>query len=140
MDSQDQNHGGTSRIVSILRKATRVVQLVPFFYLVAFLLYLVSDFVFGESIVGFLDMIMATSPSVIVFFLVLSGLFRLCVFHKIACLLPGVSQLESFIDTYFITFTQTELHIIHIVLCLIVLLYLKDTYTHFFYGGEKVHR
>lgn len=138
MDNQDQRHGAVNRIVVILRKATRIVQLIPFFYLVAFALCLFISLFCNEFMVGIFDALLTITPVTTGTFLVLSKLFRLCRWHKAACLLPTIPQAESAIDTYLITFTQVEVICMHILLCIIVALFLVKAYRHFFYGRKAI--
>ena len=132
MDSQDQRVGAVSRLVSTLRRITRLVQLAPFVYLCLYIAYLLlCDFV-TERLVGFADAAVCVSSAVSVFMLVLSSLLQLCSWHKIACLLPYIPKLESYIDEFLFQFTQNEILFMHIATMVLFAVFLFVSFKHFF--------
>lgn len=135
MDSRDQR-GAVSRLVDILRKVTRLVQIAPFVYLALYSLYMICGAFVPDEVVGIADGVMSNSPSVIILFLVLSRLLRLCKWHKAACLIPSASQVEGAVDCYVFQFTQTEVILINILIGLVSLLFLAKANKRFFADGK----
>lgn len=138
MDNQDQKHDAVSRLILILRKTTRIVKLLPFIYLVVFLLYLLVDVLCGEWLACFIEAIAIVSPSVTVVLLAVSRVFSLCRWHRTACIIPMLSRAEGVIDNYLFTFTQTEIIAIDVVVFLLCSLFLINAYKHFFYGRKAI--
>lgn len=136
MESQDP-HGAVSSVIKITRKATRIVQLAPFAYLVFFVAYLILGAFAPDDVLCTLDKVALTSPLATGGLLVASRLFKLCRWHKIACLLPTSSQIEGFVDSYLFTFTQEEIICINISLGIIALCFLVFAYRHFFNNARQ---
>lgn len=135
MDSQDRR-GAVSRLVDILRKVTRVVQVAPFVYLALYSLYMIAGAFAPDDVVGIADGVMFNSPSITILFLVLSRLLRLCKWHKAACLIPSASQVEGVVDCYLFQFTQTEIVLINILIGVVSLLFLAKANKRFFADGK----
>jgi len=136
MDSQDQR-GALGRIVDVARKTTRIVQIFPFVYLGLVALYLVGCWAFGESLVSFADSILARSSFAPALLLVLSRVLNLCRWHKVACMLPSATKVETFIDSYLFQFTEIEIVIINAAIGIIFLLFIYRAIKHFFHDGRK---
>lgn len=135
MDSPDPQ-GAVSSVVRILRKATRLVQLAPFAYLVFYVVYLLTCSFMPEGLLCAADAVMLVSPATGGGMLVASRLFKLCRWHKAACLIPFASQLEGCIDSYVVTFTQSEIVIINTAIGLAALTFLALAFRHFFTHGK----
>lgn len=136
MDSPDPS-GAVSSVIRILRKATRIMQLAPFAYLFIYSAYMLFGVFASEELLCIADSLLTVSPAVTGFFLLVSRLFRLCAWHKGACLLPYLSQIEGYVDSYVITFTQTEIIIINTCLGAIALIFLLAAIRHFFHGRKR---
>lgn len=119
---------------AILRKATRIVQLAPFAYLCFYAVYLLAGAFVEDNLLGLADSLMMMSPVTTIGFLVASKLFKLCSWHKIACLLPSASQVEGYVDSFVFQFTQQEIAFINASLGILALVYLAAAIKHFFYG------
>ena len=139
MDSPDRQRDAASRIIGILRRVTRVAQLAPFVYLTFYSVYLIIGCFSSDALVSLADGVMFSSPLVTTGMLFLSRLLKLCRWHKAACLIPSVSQVEGIIDSYFFTFTQTEVILINILLGVISLVFLLVANKHFFHDGRKAN-
>ena len=133
MESQDQRDAA-NKLVRVLRKATRLVQLIPFVYLFFYAIYMLISTFADDSLLYFLDSVLTVRFPVIIGMLVVSKLFELCIWHKIACLIPGSSQIENYIDNFIITFTQNEIIIINLSIGLLTALFLIKSFRHFAYG------
>lgn len=120
-----------------MRRVTRLVQLAPFVYLAFYSVYLILGCFVPDDIVCLADGVMFSSPLATTAMLVLSRVLKLCRWHKTACLIPSASQIESIIDTYCFTFTQTEVVLINILLGVISFVFLVVANKHFFHDGRK---
>lgn len=120
-----------------MRRVTRLVQLAPFVYLAFYSVYLILGCFVPDDIVCLADGVMFSSPLATTAMLVLSRVLKLCRWHKTACLIPSASQIESIIDTYCFTFTQTEVVLINVLLGVISLVFLVVANKHFFHDGRK---
>ena len=135
MDSPDP-HGAVSNVIKILRKATRIVQLVPFAYLCFYAVYMLLVCFASEETLCLADSLLTISPVATGGMLAASKLFKLCRWHRIACLLPSSSQLEGYIDSYLFTFTQEEILLINSLIGIAALAFLVFAYRHFFAYGK----
>lgn len=133
MEAPDPN-GAVSSVIRILRKATRIVQLAPFAYLVFYVAYMLLGYFASEEALCVADSLLTISPATTGFMLIGSRLFRLCRWHKTACLLPMTSQVEGYVDSLIITFTQEEIIFINTAIGIISLLFLILAVRHFAYG------
>lgn len=138
MDSQDQKRDAVSKLILIYRKTTRLVKLLPFVYLVIFSLYLVLSLFCSERVVCFIESLALVSPSATAVLLLISKIFSLCRWHRIACIIPMLSQAEGVIDNYIVTFTQVEVIAMNSITVAMCSLFLVQAYKHFFYGRKAV--
>ena len=136
MDSRDRSRDAASRVIEILRRVTRLVQLAPFAYLALYSFYLIAGVFASEEAVCLADGAMFGSPIVTILFLTLSRLLRLCKWHKVACLIPSASQMEGVVDCYFFTFTQNEIIIINLTLGILSFLFILLANKRFFSNGR----
>lgn len=136
MDSRDQR-SGVNYLAMVLRKVTRAVQLAPFAYLAFFGLFLVCEFWIPESFVGLVDKCLYVSPAFIVVMLLASRLLKLCPWHRAACLIPGSTQLEDFVDSMLFQFTQSEIILINTTIGVLSLAFLYQATVHFRHGSRK---
>lgn len=136
MEAPDQR-SAVNAVVRILRKATRILQLAPFAYLVFFALYMLCCSFVSEEAVGLADSLLSVSPATTAGLLVGSRLFKLCRWHKIACLFPVTGQVETYIDSYIITFTQNEIILINVAIGILALAFFIMAVRHFWYGSKR---
>ena len=135
MESPDPR-SAVSSIIRILRKATRIVQLAPFVYLCVYAVYMLFGWAVSEETLCVADSLLTISPNTTGGMLVASHLFKLCRWHRIACLLPASSQVEGYIDSSVITFTQQEIMLINLALGILSLAFLLLAIRHFSYGRK----
>lgn len=132
MENQDRNGTAGSSLVKLLRKITRIVQIIPFVYVFFYGLYMVGSAFLPESILCLADSLMYSSPIATGGLLVASRLLKLCRWHKAACIIPSSSQIEGFVDSFMYTFSQHELFIINTALGMVAFLFIIRAYRHFF--------
>lgn len=133
MENQGPN-GAVSHLVAILRKITRVVQLLPFAYLLLFASYLLCESVLPDAIARLADNVLNTPLLVILVMLGAGRLLRLCNWFKTACVLPLTTKVESYIDAFVFTFTQEEIILINTTIGIISLVFLILAIRHFAHG------
>ena len=119
-------------LVKTLRYVTTAVQLLPFIYCVLFIIALVVSFCAPEGVVRVIDSLFYVSPVTVVAFLVLSTLLRLCVWHKIACILPALPRVVSFVDYYMVELSQRAAELNIIVLGSMAVILIVAAYKTFF--------
>lgn len=129
--------GVVSSIVRILRKATRIVQLAPFAYLAFYVAYMLLGYFASEEALCVADSLLTISPATTGMILVGSRLFKLCRWHKTACLLPMSSQVEGYVDSFIITFTQEEIIFINTAIGLAALTFLILAIKHFTHARRQ---
>lgn len=134
MDSQDPRDA-VSRIVAVLRKVTRIVQLAPFAFLLLIAVCLLLESMLPSWVLRIVDN--GSILPLALFMLFLGKILKLCVWFRTACVLPVLARLESWIDSYVITFTQEEVIIINTVLGIIFLTYIYLANRHFFHGEQQ---
>ena len=92
-------------IVKILRNATKIVKLMPFIYAIVYILCMVGYLLFSDEVATILDKMLYISPISIIFSLYLSRTLKMCVWHRIECILPLLPTLLVFIDEFIMQFT-----------------------------------
>lgn len=133
MDSPDPK-GAVSRLVAVLRKVTRIVQLLPFAYLLLLSVYLLTEYILPDWVLGVADNVLNAPVVAIIGLLGVGKLFKLCAWFKTACLMPMLPKIESWVDSFVITFTQEEVLCINISMGIIALVFLTAAIRHFAYG------
>ena len=134
MENQDRQRDAVSRVIEILRKVTRIVQIAPFVYLAFYSAYLIIGCFSPDTLVSLADGVLFSSPLATTGMLFLSRLLKLCRWHKAACLIPSASQIEGIIDSYLFTFTQNEIILINTALGILSLAFIIRAHRHFFNG------
>ena len=137
MDSPDRRPDAASRIVWVLRRVTRLVQLLPFAYLLVYAAYLFLSVFASDRLLGFLDSFVFVSPAASGWMLVLSRLLKLCRWHRAAVLIPMSSQAECLVDGYIFTFTELEVDLVNAATGTAAVVFLFLAIKHFFHDGSK---
>lgn len=92
------------KIVKILRNATKVVKLMPFIYAIVYILCMFGYLLFSDEVATLLDKMFYISPISIVFSLHLSRTLKMCIWHRIECILPLLPTLLVFVDEFIMQF------------------------------------
>lgn len=74
-------------IVSMLRKATKIVKIYPFVYSALYLMCMTVYYVGNETISSVCDMLFTITPIMIFPLIGLSRVFKLCKWHRLQCVL-----------------------------------------------------
>lgn len=110
-------------VISKLRAITLTVQIIPFAYTFLYILTLILYLFASDSVLSVLDTLLYISPIVVVFSLIQSRVLKLCRWHKTACILPVVPQVNILLDRYIYEFSvRAELLHISVILLMSVLL------------------
>lgn len=88
------------KVFLILRRATNEVKVAPFCFAALYVLVLLSYLLFNDIVSSILDSLCYISPIVIVMELRMSKIFKMCIWHRIECILPFIPTLIGFIDQY----------------------------------------
>lgn len=137
MASQDLR-SAVSSIVSRLKKITRIVQLVPFVYLLFYCVYLLSESFLSERALCMIDEILYISPLTTIGFLFASRILGLCIWHKAACVIHISSKIETYIDCNIFQFTEYEIIVINTCIGILTLLFIVKAYRYFFNGRKRI--
>lgn len=132
MDSPDLQSGAVSRLVYVLRSVTRAVQVLPFAYLFVLAVYLITQSLLPDWLQSVADCVLNVPVYVIAVMLGAGRLLKLCGWFRSACLLPMVTKVEGWMDSFVVTFTQNEVLIINLALGILLGLFLSVAYKHFF--------
>ena len=116
------------RIVKILRNATKVVKLMPFIYAIVYILCMVGYLLFSDEVASLLDKLFYVSPVSIIFSLCLSRTLKMCVWHKIECILPLLPTLLVFVDEFIMQFTVLYAYINVILISFLCIASLINAY------------
>lgn len=114
--------------IQILRKVTKTVKITPFVLAVLYMLSMIGYMVFSDTIATILDYLFYISPSTIVILLILSKSTKMCVWHRLECVLPMVSMLPALFDDLIIELTNVAAYINASTIALIFLLSLLNAY------------
>ena len=139
MDNKD----GRDRILALiekLRKITLVVQVAPFIYTGLYILIIVTYLFASESVLSVLDTLFYVSPVVIVVFLVESKVLNLCKWHKLACSLPLLPQIEVAFDRYVYECSLSEAQVLVSLVALMAVLLLVAAYKVFIVPKDERKR
>ena len=120
MDNQER----IKRLIKKLRDVTLAVQILPFIYAALYIVALVLYLFASDNTMEILDTMLYVSPAVIFGNLVLSRILELCRWHKSACIIPILPQLNIIIDRYIYELSSFAItaHLILIIAMLVLLL------------------
>lgn len=131
MDSQEQRNA-VKRIVDILRRLTRIFQILPFAYLFFLSVYLLTESLLPEWALRIADNLVDIPIYLIIAMLFCGNLLKLCAWYRTACVMPLAVKAVGYIDSFIIEFTQNEVVWINAGLGILFLLFLGLAYKHFF--------
>ena len=114
--------------IQILRKVTKTVKVAPFILAVLFMVSMIGYMLFSDTVAIVLDYLFYISPSTIVILLILSKSTKMCVWHRLECVLPMVSMLPALFDDMIMNLTNVAAHINASTIGLIFLASLLNAY------------
>lgn len=131
MEQQDKGVDFRKYII-ILKRTTVYVQFLPFIYSFFYVIVLIIYPFISEDAAVLLDSIFYISPIFMAGMLVLSKLLRLCNWHRTACIVPIISQVPVFIDSYIVSLTRIEAIVSNSIVVLMIATLLISAYNVFF--------
>ena len=90
----------------------------------------------SEEVMAVLDSLFYVSPVIVIQFLMLSRVLRLCRWHKLACALPMFPQVPVVLDHTVVFFSERAVEIHVITMMVMSFLLLISAYKVFFYGRK----
>ena len=114
--------------IQILRKVTTTVKVAPFILAVLYMLSMIGYMLFSDTVAIVLDYLFYISPSTIVILLILSKSTKMCVWHRLECVLPMVSMLPALFDDMIMNLTNVAAYINASTIALIFLTSLLNAY------------
>lgn len=86
---------------AILRDVTIAVKVAPFIIVFLYLLGITAYFFTDDATQTVIDTWLYVSPVFVGMLLILSHLLKMCIWHKIECMLPLVPQIVVLIDIFY---------------------------------------
>lgn len=93
--------------IQILKSVTRMVKVAPFVVAVFYMMSMVGYLLFSDTVATILDYLFYVSPSTIVIMLLLSKSTKMCVWHRLECILPIVAMIPALVDDFIMRFTNS---------------------------------
>lgn len=135
-DNLDRRRVNLEGLIKKLRDVTLAVQIMPFVCTFVYIICMIFYWFSNDTIHNILDTLFYVSPIVVVQMLILSRLLRLCMWHRVACILPVVPQFIVLLDYTLVIFSvQARLYSIATMLIMSCLL-LVAAYKVFFANGR----
>lgn len=126
-----------ARIANLFRRITNISKLYPYIFLMVYCLCLILDCIGSDVVAAFVSSIYGCTLGVCILLLMLSKTLGLCIWHKIACVIPLLSTIVSLIDSYLFAFSHEELIFINMSILVLVICYLIWSFFHFFIDGQQ---
>lgn len=136
MDSRDRSQDAAGRLVRILRRLTRIVQVVPFAYLLIVSVILLCESAMPEWAVRIADNLVGIPVGLIAGMLGIGRVLKLCRWFRTACIIPVSMKVESYVDAFVFPFSQTEVVAANTALAILFLIYIYLAFHHFFHGAQ----
>lgn len=114
--------------IQILKSVTRTVKVAPFVVAVFYMMSMVGYLLFSDTVATILDYLFYVSPSTIVILLILSKSTKMCVWHRLECVLPMVSMLPALFDGLIMSLTNVAAYINASTIAFIFLASLLNAY------------
>lgn len=92
------------KVISILRKVTMVVKLIPFIYAFLYVASILTYWFCDECVISWVDMLFYMSPVAIIFMLILSRTLKLCKWHRLECVLPLMGFASLLVNDFVVEF------------------------------------
>lgn len=90
-------------VISMTRSAYRMVKIAPFVYAMIYVSGLFCYLFFNDTVSAIIDVLCYISPVPVIYNLLLSNTFHLCICHKAECCLPLVAVLVIGVDSFVVS-------------------------------------
>lgn len=124
----ERNEHKILRAIQILRRVTRTVKIAPFVLAVLYMFSMIGYMLFSDYVSTILNYLFYISPSTIVILLLLSKSTKMCVWHRLECILPLVSMLPALFDEMIMNLTNVAAYINAATIAFISLASLVNAY------------
>lgn len=114
--------------IRILRKVTKTVKIAPFIFAVLYMFSMIGYMLFSDSVSVILDYFFYVSPTTIVLLLLLSKATKMCIWHRLECVLPLVALVPGLFDDLIMTLSNIAAHVNIILIALVCLASLINAY------------
>lgn len=114
--------------IQILKSVTKTVKVAPFVVAVFYMMSMVGYLLFSDTVATILDYLFYVSPSTIVIMILLSNSTKMCVWHRLECILPMVSMLPALFDELIMSLTNVAAYINASTIAFIFLASLLNAY------------
>lgn len=136
MENKDQKGLDLKGLIKKLRDVTLAVQIIPFIYTALYLICMLVYLFAGETTILIMDTLFYVSPTIVVMFLVLSKMLRLCKWHRRAVLLPLIPQIPIIADNFLVDLSSYAIIVNIAVIAAMSALLLFAAYKVFFANGR----
>lgn len=90
-------------VIAMTRSAYRMVKIAPFIYAMIYIYGLFCYLFFNDTVSAIIDVLCYISPAPVIYNLLLSKAFHLCIWHKAECCLPLVAVLVIGVDSFVVS-------------------------------------
>lgn len=125
---QKDSHENLRVVLNVVRRVTKAIKIFPFVYILILLLFLPTMSYLDIDTATILSGCIFESPLLIALLILLSYSVKLCIWHRIQCLLPLVPQVADFVDTHIYEYGEALATLNFIVLLLLFILSLVNAY------------
>lgn len=115
-------------VIDILRRVTATVKVFPFIYTFGILLYWLIAPALSETALTVIDEVVYMSAIVVLLLIRLSYCVKLCIWHRLQCMLPLLPQVAALVDEHIYEFGIYTATINYIVTLSIFALSLVNAY------------
>ena len=124
------------KIADIFKRTIMTVKVIPYLFLIIYCIYLILYCIDNKTLVSILDFLYGMSVGSCLFMLIMSKDLGLCIWHKIACIIPMSSLVVAGVDAFIFYLSFEEIVFINISTLILVVCYLVWSFFHFFIDGK----
>lgn len=95
-------------VITMTRSAYRMVKIAPFVYAMIYVSGLFCYLFFNDTVSAIIDVLCYISPVPVIYNLLLSNAFHLCIWHKAECCLPLVAVLVIGVDSFIVSLADVS--------------------------------
>ena len=95
-------------VITMTRNAYRLVKIAPFIYAMIYIMCLFGYLMFNDTVSAMIDVLCYISPVPVIYNLLLSKAFHLCIWHRTECCLPLVAVLVVGVDSFIISLADVS--------------------------------
>jgi hypothetical protein len=124
-------HEEFTYLVEILRNVTFYVKIAPFINALILIVSMIVYLCGSELAATFCDIMVYTSPIMVIFLIVLSNTLKLCIWHRVECSLPLLFIGTFVVDTFIVELTNIAAYVNICVILVVLILSLFNAYKMF---------